>query len=248
MTTKGFAAQLLAALARDTPAFSELGQHISLRWSNGSTENRGSKFRYSGFSKKHNNISGNVPNKTHSRLRLLAVLVLVGALLGAALWQVVSFQAAGQEFLQPGEKVSRLTTGEIKEWAAPIANSSPAASTLAAIVAADQPKAETLIGYWTPQVMSQKVGLLLDGQVADYSSILEVVQRIKMKYPKSVIVLSDDYPSFRQSGFWVVLINEKYLTADEANQWCDRAGLSPDDCFANRLSHTDGPAGSAVYR
>jgi len=230
MSMRSLAQQLLSALARDTPAFND--EQISspeLRPSASPSLDAG------GISTEpnHRNASGEARPKS-PEFRLLMVGIMIGILLSVTAWYTITYQVTGQRELQPGPGIN--------PSAPPISDSTGNSSATAAailneMVAADQPVAENLVGYWVPQLMAQKIGLRVNGQVIDYASILQQVRNLKVTYPKAVLVWSGDYSSYTFSDFYVVLIAEGFTAADEANAWCDRAGLSPDNCFAKRLTH-----------
>jgi serine/threonine-protein kinase len=46
----------------------------------------------------------------------------------------------------------------------------------------------------------------------------------------------------------VTLAAEPFDTAEAANAWCVTQALAPGDCFAKRLSHSDGPSGNTRPR
>ena len=54
--------------------------------------------------------------------------------------------------------------------------------------------------------------------------------------------------TFRYSGYYVTMIPRTFSTAAGANAWCDSEGFATGNCFAKRLSHTDGPDGNTVER
>jgi len=46
----------------------------------------------------------------------------------------------------------------------------------------------------------------------------------------------------------VTVIAEPFATSSAANAWCLHQQYGVDDCFAKRLSHTEGPAGNTASR
>jgi hypothetical protein len=120
--------------------------------------------------------------------------------------------------------------------------------TLDALVEADRAEAEALVGSWVPQISSKEVGTVDDGRSYDEVAILAEINAAKARHPQAVVVRSDDYTSFRRPGFWVTLVATPTSSPDGVAAWCDENGLGPDDCFAKRLSHSDGPAGNTVPR
>lgn len=121
------------------------------------------------------------------------------------------------------------------------------AQRLAAQVAADRAAAEDAVGSWLPQVSSKVAGLEVAGVVYDDALILREFRAARDRYG-AILVRSADYSSFGRSGLWVTLVPQRFSDADAANGWCDAQGFAADDCFAKRLSHTDGPQGSTKHR
>ena len=119
---------------------------------------------------------------------------------------------------------------------------------LAATVQTDRGRVEQVVGYWVPQVSSKAPGTVANGHaytgadvVADHASWVQ-------RYPEAALLRSGDYTSFSSSGFWVTIVARPFTTPAQANAWCDAQRLSGQDCYAKRLSHTDGPTGNAVHR
>ncbi len=119
---------------------------------------------------------------------------------------------------------------------------------LDAQIAADRAAAEALVGRWVPQLGSKTVGTSADGIVYDEESIWEQYRSTKAQFPAALLVRSDDYSSFRRDGYWVILVAAPYQTAEEANRWCAAAGMPDTECFAKRLSHSEGPGGNTSPR
>lgn len=112
----------------------------------------------------------------------------------------------------------------------------------------DRSAAEGLVGYWVPQLSSKQLGVRLNGVTFDYPAILADFQALRTRFPQSVLIRSDDYSSYLRPGFWVTVAAQTYASANDANAWCDTNGFAAEDCYAHRLSHTDGPAGSSKLR
>ena len=117
------------------------------------------------------------------------------------------------------------------------------------MASADQADVEQrLVGAWVPQLSSKKAGLVVDGRALSDQDVLDDHQHLRSTYADVRLVWSGDYLSFKGRDFWVTIAGTTFSTADEANAWCETQGLSGDDCFAKRLSHTDGPAGNTKNR
>lgn len=112
----------------------------------------------------------------------------------------------------------------------------------------DHHHVEALVGYWVPQLSSKTVGLKADGIVYGYGEILDHFNWIKERYPHALLLRSDDYASFKRSGYWVTVMPVTYTSGAEANSWCDYEGIDPDNCFARLLLRTGGPDGATLPR
>ncbi|MGH3569698.1 MAG: zinc ribbon domain-containing protein [Pseudonocardia sp.] len=115
-------------------------------------------------------------------------------------------------------------------------------------VVADRATAERMVGYWVPQISSKQLELTVNGTTYDHEAIFVDFRSLDARFPQSFLVSSNDYSSFRQPDFWVTLVAVPFGSADAANVWCDTNGFAKDDCFAKRLSHTEGPDGNTRLR
>jgi hypothetical protein len=106
-------------------------------------------------------------------------------------------------------------------------------------VASDYSAAESVVGWWIPQLSSNPDSA---SAMAKFSALQS------MGYSDVFMVSSNDYTSFRYSGYYVTMIPRTFSTASGANAWCDSEGFATDNCFAKRLSHNDGPDGNSVER
>lgn len=119
---------------------------------------------------------------------------------------------------------------------------------LAHYVEDDQAAADALLGYWIPQISSKQLGTVADGITFGYPEIVADVEMLKERYRGAVVLLSGDYSSFSHDGFWVTVVAERFTTPTQANAWCEGMGFASDECFAKRLSYSEGPAGNTVHR
>jgi len=119
---------------------------------------------------------------------------------------------------------------------------------LAQYVEDDRVAADALLGYWIPQISSKQLGTMADGITFGYPEIVADVETLKARYHGAVVLRSDDYSTFSHDGFWVTVVAERFPTPAQANAWCEGMGFSSDECFAKRLSHSEGPAGNTVHR
>jgi serine/threonine-protein kinase len=112
----------------------------------------------------------------------------------------------------------------------------------------DTATVESLVGKWIPQLSSKREGDVVAGTRYDAAAVLADFRSWQEKVPSSVLTRSERFTSFRGQDYWVTMANEPFDTAEAANAWCDTAGLAPGDCFAKRLSHTEGPGGNTRPR
>ena len=115
--------------------------------------------------------------------------------------------------------------------------------------ASDQDDVEArLVGAWVPQISSKNEGLDVGGHIFTEQDVADDHRQLRSEYPDVRLVWSGDYSSFKGQNFWVTIVGIPFSTADEANAWCDAQNLTADQCFAKRLSHTEGPQGNTKNR
>jgi hypothetical protein len=139
---------------------------------------------------------------------------------------------------------------------APISGSSPSVSPTTADPAeelrreldGDAATVESLVGKWIPQLSSKREGDVVDGTRYDAAAVLADFRSWQEGVPSSVLTRSERFTSFRGQDYWVTLAAEPFDTAEAANAWCDTQDLAPGDCFAKRLSHSEGPGGNTRPR
>ncbi|MFJ6671983.1 zinc ribbon domain-containing protein [Actinosynnema sp. NPDC091369] len=119
---------------------------------------------------------------------------------------------------------------------------------LDAQVAADRAAVESLVDRWVPQLSSKRVGLVVHGVRFTHEDIWRDFQLTEARYPNALLLSSADFVSFDSGDFWVTVVPHTYATGAEANAWCDRERIGPDDCFAKRLTHTGTSDGTTVLR
>ena len=199
---------------------------------------------------------GSRPGRRTSLPVLIAVVVLaVGLLAGGAVYLFRAPAPVGQSSSSTRSAVAPspaapVAPAESRRPPPPVApvSRSPG-ERLDAVVAADRPLAESLVGRWVPQIASKQVGTVdAAGVTFDEAAILAEVEAFKARFSQAVVVRSDEFTSFRRPGFWVTLVAVPSAGADGANAWCAANGFAPGDCFAKRLSHTEGPQGNTVPR
>lgn len=108
--------------------------------------------------------------------------------------------------------------------------------------------AEGLIGSWVPQLSAKRVGLEADGIVYGAEDILEHFATLAGRYPGALLLRTDDYPSYRIGGFFVVVVPLPFSSAEGALDWCASEGRGRDDCLAKRLMLTGGYEGTVRYQ
>ncbi|GAA4811651.1 hypothetical protein GCM10023200_56810 [Actinomycetospora chlora] len=166
----------------------------------------------------------------------LAVLVTVAAVVGAA---IVLREDAPSPSAGPAPVASPAP--------GPVLPADPAAA-LQERSRTDAGAVEQLVGAWIPQLSAKRAGMVVDGTTYDAAAVLADHQRLRAAYPDALLVWSGSFTSFRGGDFWVTVVGRSFPSAAAANAWCDSAGLGADDCYAKRLSRTDGAAGNTVQR
>ncbi|TWP52055.1 hypothetical protein FKR81_10745 [Lentzea tibetensis] len=115
-------------------------------------------------------------------------------------------------------------------------------------VMADRAAVETLVGQWVPQLSSKRIGLVVRGVTYGHTEVWSDFQQMKARYPGALLLWSGEFSTFDSTNFWVTVMPLRYPTGDAANGWCDQHQIGRDDCFAKKLSHVDGPAGTTKLR
>jgi hypothetical protein len=182
---------------------------------------------------------------------LLAVGVLAarpGAIFGAVAPAPVVTPTVTVGVPVPAAASSDSSSGGSGSGTSSTSSATSSAATLAAQVASDRPSVEGLVGQWVPQLSAKRDGLVADGITYDDDAILAHYTALLSRDPSAVVLYSGDWPVFNGSDFWVVVHPQGFSTATAANGWCDARGYSTDDCYAKKLSHSGGPAGTTVTR
>jgi len=121
-------------------------------------------------------------------------------------------------------------------------------STLQAVVDSDRNAMEAFDGMWVPQLSSKRPGTVDNGTTYDSASIYANYQGLVTNHTNVRLLWSGDWSVYRESDYWVAVYGQGFTSAAGANAWCDAQGFAADDCFAKRLSHTAGPAGTTEPR
>lgn len=103
-----------------------------------------------------------------------------------------------------------------------------------------------LTDRWVVQLSAKKPGLEADERTWDEESILEEFEENQRRHPEAILLWSGDWSSFRLADFWVTVLAEPYDSPDEALATCTNLGLDRDNCFAKKLSTSEGPDGTTV--
>ncbi|MFP5019231.1 hypothetical protein [Pseudonocardia phyllosphaerae] len=138
------------------------------------------------------------------------------------------------------------TPATVPTATAPVPQS--AESELADAAAGDRTRVAATVGYWVPQLSSKKPGTTDGGVTYGSEAIFRQYQAFAAQYPGAALLWSGDWPVFKNDDYWVVVVAQPYSTAAEANAWCSAQGFGADDCFAKKLSNTEGPQGTTVHR
>ncbi|WP_410670583.1 zinc ribbon domain-containing protein [Amycolatopsis sp. cmx-4-68] len=181
-----------------------------------------------------------------------AVAVVVAVVLVVTIAAVTSRRPAASS---PSDVAAPATTTTSAEPVSTSATPDPAPTDedsarrlLEAQVANDRSQVEALAESWVPQLSSKRAGLVVDGITYDHRAIWTDFTNLRTRYPGALLLWSGDYRSFSRADFWVTVVPQSYPSGDSANTWCDSAGIGKDDCFAKRIAHTGGYAGSTVHR
>jgi hypothetical protein len=144
------------------------------------------------------------------------------------------------------------TSDPALEEPAPVTPEPPDADTalaeLNALLAADRPAVEALVGWWVPQLSAKRPGLQAKGITYDHVEILRDFREIQAQYPDALLLFSGEYSSFKYGDFWITVAPSPYESGAAANSWCDGWQIPADDCYAKLISHTVGYDGATVLR
>ena len=118
--------------------------------------------------------------------------------------------------------------------------------TLEQIRSQDAPVVESLAESWVAQLSTRPAATQSADRRATDAAILAGHDTLRKQHPGAVLLRSTDWNYDGQ--FWIIVMNQRFPTAEEANAWCDTQSFAPQDCFAKRLSHSGAVEGSARYR
>ncbi|WP_328603206.1 hypothetical protein OG943_24290 [Amycolatopsis sp. NBC_00345] len=158
-----------------------------------------------------------------------------------------SQSGAGPGYYVPDPSTSYPAPVTTTETAPATVDADPEA-VLRAQAAADYPQVEELAGQWVPQLSSKAVGTQDDGITYGNAAILAHYRQLKSRQPSALLLSSGSYSTFKNAGYWVIVLPQGYTSGPAANSWCDAAGIDANNCFAKLLSHTSGPQGATLNR
>gem|GEM_PF-5670731 len=150
-------------------------------------------------------------------------------------------QDSGSNASQSGGYVSQVSNSTTTSLTLATARSS-----IESLLTQDRELASSLVDYWVPMISQKWVGLEADGKVFDQSEILLLDQELRSRY-ESIVLWSGDYSSFFRSDMWVHVIPRKYLSAEEALNWCRNSDLTRENCGAKLLSFSKGSKGTTAW-
>jgi hypothetical protein len=119
-------------------------------------------------------------------------------------------------------------------------------SSIESLLANDRRVATSLVDYWVPMISQKWEGLEVDGKVFDQFEVMSLDQELRYRYG-SIVVWSGDYSSFFRSDMWVHIIPRKYVTSEEALNWCRNSDLTRENCGAKLLSYSKGSKGTTAW-
>ncbi|MCT1655999.1 hypothetical protein [Brevibacterium luteolum] len=104
--------------------------------------------------------------------------------------------------------------------------------------------ASKLDGHWVVQLSAKQVGLTTEQQTWTDEAILEEFEALRAQHPEAVLLNSSQWSSFRLEDYWITVLNEPYDDPEAALTKCQELGIDRDNCFAKKISSTEGPEGT----
>lgn len=161
------------------------------------------------------------------------VLVAVAVFLGLPL-------LSPNEDLKPSEEPSAEDTGTGSGE-----TSAPAAEQLKELAQNDHATvASKLDGHWVVQLSAKQEGLTTEQQTWTNEAILEEFETLRAQHPEALLLNSSQWSSFRLNDYWITVLNEPYDDPEAALAKCRELGIDRDNCFAKKISSTEGPEGT----
>ena len=115
-------------------------------------------------------------------------------------------------------------------------------------VRTDAAAVEPLVDRWVPQLYAGRIGAVRGAANETADSVLRDYDAVRQQYPSALLLVSGTFTSFELPDYYVVVLPTPFATPAEVLAWCTQQRRADEYCFAKRLSHTAGPAGSTVYR
>lgn len=109
---------------------------------------------------------------------------------------------------------------------------------LQTLVAQDRPIADTLVGFWIPQLSAKRVGLEADGIV--YGPIEIVADHTPLRNTYGAILVDGGAFQFQSggspmTGWFLTIVPETFASKAEAVQWCTDRSLGANVCLAREF-------------
>jgi hypothetical protein len=119
-------------------------------------------------------------------------------------------------------------------------------SSINILIEQDKPVARSLDEFWVPMLSQKWEGLEADGKTYDQYAVAELDRQLRAQHG-AIVIWSGEYTSFFRSDMWVHIVPRKYVTAEEALNWCRSSNLTRANCGAKFLSHTKNSKGTTAW-
>jgi eukaryotic-like serine/threonine-protein kinase len=170
--------------------------------------------------------------------------VAIGGVIGVA--QMTGTSGPAGVGPAPAASTGSASTDTASVSPSPVVRSEDPAQLLERIRAQDAATVETLAESWVAQLSARSAPSQTADKATTDAAILAGHDILRRQYPGAVLLWS---PNWNYDGqFWVTVMSQRFITAEEANAWCDEHGFAPRECHAKRLSHSGVVNGSARYR
>lgn len=183
------------------------------------------------------------PPGPHRRRR--TGMTVVAAIAATVLVAVAVF--LGLPLLGPNEdlKPSEEPSAEDTDGTGGGETSVPAAEQLKELARNDHATvASKLDGHWVVQLSAKQVGLTTEQQTWTDEAILEEFETLRAQHPEALLLNSSQWSSFRLEDYWITVLNEPFDDPEAALAKCRELGIDRDNCFAKKISSTEGPEGT----
>lgn len=115
---------------------------------------------------------------------------------------------------------------------------------LDALVAEGESRVASLEGRWVPQLGAMRIGTGSRAGEKTEAEVLDMVEDYRARYPEATLLWSGDWPVYKESHFYVVIVARPSDDPDTALRWCRDQGLGPDHCLAKSLRRYGTPEGA----